>query len=128
MIDGNLNVIFRTHIKTAHWQRIETGMTGLGVPDMNYCLDGKEGWIEFKAVTGQRVRLRPEQVGWIERRTRAGGRVFIAARKSDELWIFAGSDARLVAVYPLKELNPLIYQTGGPGSWDWEKIKSLITH
>ena len=28
--------------KDAHVQRIETGLTGKGVPDLNYCLNGKE--------------------------------------------------------------------------------------
>jgi hypothetical protein len=30
------------------WDRIENGV-GVGMPDINYCLSGIEGWIEMKS-------------------------------------------------------------------------------
>lgn len=68
-------------------QRIETGSTGRGIPDVNVCVDGHEFWIELKVVQGRRVELSPEQVAWHYRRTRAGGRTWILARdKADGVW------------------------------------------
>lgn len=61
------------------WQRIESGLTGGGIPDINACRKGKEIWIELKVVDGRRVKMRPEQVGWHLRRARAGGVTFILA-------------------------------------------------
>src|SRR5580765_135563 len=101
MTDGNLRSIFQTYIPQFHWQAVETWSTGQGVPDCNFCGKGIEGWIENKRTAAWKVDMLPEQVGWIERRLRAGGRVFIAVRRKhfggikkgkpeDELWLFNG--------------------------------------
>ena len=49
--EKNLWALLRDNIKEVHWQRIETGMTGSGVPDVNGCAKGKEFWIELKEST-----------------------------------------------------------------------------
>src|SRR3954453_14766207 len=99
-MDGGLRKLFRQYVQPCDWQSIETAMTGGGVPDSNYCMDGVEGWIEFKLTTHWIVPLRPEQIGWLLRGTRFGGRVFIAVRRqtkvglrtatADELWLLHG--------------------------------------
>jgi len=66
------------------YQRIETGGTGLGIPDVNICDAGRECWVETKIVDGNRVKLSPEQVAWHWRRTRVGGKTWILARKKQE--------------------------------------------
>lgn len=106
-IDGGLRPIFREHLRSGfHWQSVETGATGLGCPDSNYC--GKmavlgreygintlpetveasvlsaEGWIEYKQTSGWDCTLRPEQVGWNVKRSMMGGRVFVATRRWHE--------------------------------------------
>ena len=40
----------RTNLPQIHLQRIETGMTGAGVPDVNGCAKGKEFWVELKEI------------------------------------------------------------------------------
>ena len=81
-IDGGLRALFRQNIPTFMWTSIETGGTGRGISDSNYlAAGGIEGWIEYKTTTIHAVGMRPEQVGWIDRRHRLGGRVWIAIRQ-----------------------------------------------
>jgi len=132
MADANLRQIFRKHLPEFDFQSVETWSTGRGVPDLNYCCEGIEGWIELKATRGWRVNVSPEQVGWTERRLRAGGRVFIAVRRKarvdDTLFLLPGSAARTLADGQRCSQNPLDFWPGGPRSWNWIAIKSLLLH
>lgn len=128
--DGNLRKIFRQYLQEAHWQSIETGAVGPGVPDSNFCFPkGKEGWIEFKQTAGWRVTLRPGQVGWLLRRARNGGRVFVAVRqsKNDTLWIAHGRHAATLLDKGLRSDLWLGSWKGGPAEWDWSAVKNILT-
>ena len=131
MIDGGLRKMFHIKLKHFHWQAIESGLMGSGIPDSNYCGDGAHGWIEFKLTRGWTVGLRPEQIGWLLRRTRAGGITFIAIRQQirtdDVLWLFPGRMARELKESGLKAFpdHPGRWH-GGPGRWDWLKINYLL--
>jgi hypothetical protein len=131
--DGDLRAIFRRRLPDFDWQSIETGSTGRGIPDSNYCRDGAEGWIEFKAAKAWAVGLRPEQCGWILRRTRHGGRGWIAVRrKDDELWMMWGRWAAELKAHGLRglqmtPLDDLWMWNGGPARWDWTRIAQLLT-
>lgn len=128
MRDAALRQIFQQRLPLFHWQSVETWSTGRGVPDLNYCCDGAEGWIEMKRVNGWRCRIDPEQIAWMERRIRAGGRVFLAARRREPpqtFWLFSGSAARGLA--SLREAQPLLSATGNPASWPWPEIAILLT-
>jgi hypothetical protein len=122
-----------------HWQAIETGGTGRGIPDSNFCHDGIEGWIEFKAATAWAVDIRPEQIGWIHRRARAGGRVWIAVRRRhaggprlglavDELWLIHGKHIREIARTGLWMSADLVAGRwpGGPGRWPWADVWTTL--
>jgi hypothetical protein len=129
--DGNLRRIFRERLPQAHWQSIETGAVGPGVPDSNYCFpEGREGWIEFKQTAGWAVTLRPAQIGWILRRARAGGRVFVAVRQvrlaEDTLWLALGSQAATLREEGLRHAPTLGAWRGGPLLWPWETIQRLL--
>lgn len=138
-MDGNLRSLFQKNLRLVHWQSIETGMTGRGVPDSNGCYQGAEFWVEFKQTGGWNVTLRPEQIGWLDRRARCGGNVYIAVRRkcdegprrdaADELWIFHGRDAIAVAAGGLRSTTaPLVgFYTGGPTLWNWAKILEDLT-
>ncbi len=136
MIDGGLWGTFRENLREPHWQRIETALTALGVPDLNGCHEGVEAWIELKATSGWAVKFRPFQTGWLSRRARAGGRTFLAVRRvrtlsprlpaCDELWIFRGADAQLVEREGLRGAEPLMVQRGGPSRWDWEAVSQCL--
>jgi hypothetical protein len=129
MSDGQLRQLFQKHLPSFHWQSIETWSTGRGVPDANYCYAGSEGWIEMKRAVGWRCKIEPEQIAWLERRARAGGRVFIAVRRikpPQTFWLFHGNQARLL-LGRLSELTPLVLATGNPGSWPWKTIGVVLT-
>jgi hypothetical protein len=112
------------------WQPVETGGTGRGIPDVNYCFEGREGWVENKIAQGAkglRFALRPEQIGWIERRARNKGRVFIAVRREveksliDQLWLFGPEHARCT-VLDDKALPARGVWSGGPRNWNWDEF------
>lgn len=140
-IDGGLRPLFRRYLPQFHMQSVETGGTGLGVPDTNYCCNGAEGWIEYKATDGWEVSLRPEQIGWLTARARHGGRVWIAVRRRhdggprrgppvDELWLFPGALAVAAKLNGLR--GPLVTRasyrwSGGPRAWRWDRVAGYLT-
>jgi len=135
--DDGLRSIFHNHLPRIHWQAMELGVVGAGVPDSNFCWSGVDGWIEYKATADYSVGLEPEQVGWISRRMRAGGRVFIATRRRhdggprlgdpvDELWIHEGWDAATLKASGLSSCPPVLYEENGPSSWNWSLIESVL--
>jgi hypothetical protein len=137
MIDGGLRPLFRTHLPQVHWQSIETGGTGKGVPDSNGCFEGHEFWVEFKQTSAWAVNLKPEQIGWMARRARAGGRCLIAIRRKvqetkrlaavDELFLVEGAFAAELRVQGLRGFpHTLASWTGGPSGWDWEAVLRLL--
>jgi len=76
-----------------HAERIETGATACGQPDVNYCLMGKENNIELKHATATNFcRLRPSQYQWMKRRLRAGKLCWILVELSHrKTWILISS-------------------------------------
>ncbi len=138
-IDGDLRKIFPRHLPHFHWQSVETWSTGQGVPDANFCSVGIEGWIEFKSTNAWAVTVRPGQVAWIERRARAGGRVFLAVRrqsmargaKIDELWLLDHRAARELAMPKSRLSYNGNYRVFGvfeknPASWNWDEIEKIL--
>ena len=87
--EKNLWLLLRSNLPQIHLQRIETGMTGAGVPDVNGCAKGKEFWVELKEIhSGNKITLRPMQISWIAKRAMHGGQVFVLARKNNEIKLF----------------------------------------
>ena len=87
--EKNLWLLLRKNLPQIHLQRIETGMTGSGVPDVNGCAKGKEFWIELKEIhSGNALTLRPMQISWLAKRASHGGQVFVMARKNDEIKLY----------------------------------------
>lgn len=128
MIDGKLNQLLRKHLPEVDWVRIESGSTGLGIPDLNYAFDGREGWIELKEVkAGFKIGMRPQQVAWIERRVRHGGKVLVMVRKEDEVWLFGGYLVRSLLIDGLRIGNAaLVHSSGQPATWDWATMRSHL--
>lgn len=140
--DGGLRPEFRTRLPQFDWNSVETGMTAGGVPDSNFCCGGVEGWIEYKQTAGWTVPLRPVQVGWILRRVRHGGRVFVGLRQRrspglrvearDRLWILSGSAARELKQLGVADSGKLPagavlgWWDGGPAAWDWAAVSDLL--
>lgn len=137
-IDGGLSAIFQRNIPEPHWQRIETPLTGLGVSDMNYCVEGAEGWVEFKKTSAWAVEFQMGQTAWITRRARAGGRVHVAVRRlnvtrrgsTDELWMVRGRFALVLEQQGLARLPPealAYFGEGGPLNWSWDRIRAVLS-
>lgn len=131
--DGGLRALFRQYMPEAHWQAVETWSTGSGVPDAEYCFPGGfQGWVEFKGTATTKVKIAPEQVAWLERRARAGGRAFLAVRHKalagprrkavDALFLYRATEARGVLQQGL-DAPSLGFWEGGPAVWDWHDIK-----
>lgn len=129
-IDGGLRGIFHSKIRTLHWVAVETWMTMSGVPDSNYCGDGIEGWVEFKQTSGGKIKQNKTtafQIAFHERRARAGGRTFVAVRqKGSWLRLYAGRDIRGLYVEGLDSVATLYICGGGPGKWDWARIRKIL--
>lgn len=141
-IDGGLRQLFRERLLGFDWVSIESGTTGSGIPDSNYCRDGAEGWVEYKQTSGWTVPLRPEQVGWLARRARAGGRVWVAVRQQapagprraamDALWLIPGRHARQARELGLRGQEPAHgglaagVWYNGPSGWDWAAVARLL--
>lgn len=127
-IDGGVYAEIKKHKADGfHLQRIETGLTGSGVPDVNYATSPSiEGWIEAKKSLGWTVKFRPEQVGWHLTRARLGCRTFIAVRQlgpgRDSLWLVPGRLAGELALSGLKgkAFLPYLLGQGGPENWPWQ--------
>lgn len=129
-IDGGLRSLFRSKIKDAQWTSIESPMTAGGIPDSEVCFsNGSSCWVEFKKSQGWVVHVRPLQIAWHEQRSRLGGRSFIAVRRTakleDELYIFAGEDARVLSQKGLTT-RPLLMWRGGPSQWSWPMIEGIL--
>lgn len=129
-IDGKLNSLLRQHLPEVDWVRIESGGTGLGIPDLNYCFNGREGWIELKGIVGGfKVGMRPGQVAWIERRIRHGGKVLIFVRKADEAWLFDGNKVRDLVTAGIGLRiggQALVHYEGQPATWDWRYVRDRL--
>ena len=143
--DGGLRRLFQTNVTPGHLQPVETGLISTGVPDMNFCVDGAEGWVEMKQTDGWAVTLEPEQISWLCRRARNGGRVFVAVRRwhdggprkgrpVDELWLLRGEYAPDLRSMGLRWVGthepltgPLLGRwTGGPAHWNWFMVRLLL--
>ena len=85
-----------------------------GMPDVNYCFEGVEGWIEMKAPTepkrastplfGSNHKLSQEQKNWFKRQDNAQGRGYILIA-TDKRWILMmGSKADYINEMPVNEL------------------------
>jgi hypothetical protein len=135
MKDGDLRSLFRGQFKLWHWSSIETAGTASGVPDSEFCTPfGIQGWIEFKQTHINRVRLGPFQVGWIDKRSRYGGNVWIAVRRQpnsqreagiDDLWLIHGSQVCALAEGGLENITAMCWHDG-PNNWNWGEIGNIL--
>ena len=84
------------------------------------------------------VDLRAEQVAWLMRRARAGGRCWVAVRRqspggprrgqpADELWLVSGDNAAALKRDGLKgsHAHAKVFE-GGPAKWDWDAIGKVL--
>jgi hypothetical protein len=90
------------HDSSIHWQRIEDACQA-GIPDINFCWQGIEFWVEAKQAeesdipkrntTLFKLGLQPEQALWLENRRCAGGRAYVLAKVGNR-WLLFNSHFR----------------------------------
>lgn len=104
-----------------HWQPVELSQ-GVGVPDLNYCVDGREGWAELKVIriqvpqdasTRVTVNIRPAQYAWMTQRTRAGGRACFVIGVSNVILIVRDLYCIKRMMYHNIPWNELVSMAGG---------------
>lgn len=121
---------FRSKLKAGHDIRVENPACP-GTPDFNDCIDGVEFWVEFKQVKAMpklsgtpvfKGCLRPEQIVWLYKRSRAGGRCYIAGYVEDLniTYIIPGKHAREFNEMSRSELDLLTI----PMEDIWEPVKT----
>ena len=118
--------LIKVNLRDIHLQRIETGATGSGVPDVNGCAKGQEFWIELKEIhSGNALTLRPMQVAWIAKRAQYGGQVFVLARKNEVIKLFhvdglLGAKELIDEGFKKKALVKLV------PPYDWEALTAAL--
>lgn len=117
----------RDNLKEPHFERIENS-AGAGRPDINGCFRGRTVDIELKIFKGNQLVFREGQPVWIYRRTQAGGRVVVLARKDDNLMLYSAIEATAktvphrvlasgdIAYTVLGNITPL-FETSRPFRW-----------
>ena len=117
MSEKNLWTKLRTTIQKmgigGRWERVENGV-GSGMPDVSYCVEGGEGWVELKhgAMPGKdstRVfksqrGLDITQINWHLNQHQAGGKSFILIELDGTYFWFKGSEAEKVNTLTLGEM------------------------
>lgn len=79
-------------------ERVENGLL-VGMPDVNYCIEGQEGWIEIKApveptrkatpLFGSNHQVSIEQINWMHVQHMAGG----------VSWLLISTQARMLLIH-----------------------------
>ena len=89
-----------------HISLVESHSSSPGMPDLDICIDGLEFKLELKYSYGNKQpELRPTQVAWFRRRTKAGGRAWL-------LWHKEGKNYRVFYLIPGKKVPGLVKAFG----------------
>lgn len=110
------------------------------MPDVNYCIEGAEGWIELKvasirrdptaAVFGvTRYGMNRDQINWHIRQYQSGGRSFILIRFPHALFMLPGRVAMNVNSYTYQKMwDASCWRAMIPTSKvDWDVFWSTLT-
>lgn len=87
--------------RESRMDRVEN-LLGSGMADVNYCIEGSEGWIENKFLkkyparpgTPVKIKWQPEQRPWLISQTRAGGRAFVLIQVDKDYFLY-NADSRI---------------------------------
>ena len=96
------------------WERIENGVS-VGMPDVNYCVNGFEGWIELKhgkmpsksttVIFKSQRGMEQEQVNWHYVQVKNGGISWIFMELSGSFYGFPGSLAGEINLYTVEDVQ-----------------------
>ena len=111
---------------------------GAGVPDVNYCFAGDEGWIELKfarppvrastIVFKSQRGLDPEQIEWLVYRRKNDGRAWIFLQLGKWLLLIDGIHATKFNHLTTSELIALACwkRSGNMAPADWVSLRDLL--
>ena len=118
-----------------HLQRVECGMTvGPGVPDVNFCFGGMEGWMELKhadppvrastVVFGSQRGMDADQIDWLVYRRKCGGNAWIFIQLGKWLLLIDGIEAPKVNHCTTQQLIDLAVwkRSGAMHDPDWRDL------
>lgn len=93
---------------------------------------GVQIWIECKAtIDGRKPNFETAQPGWLDRRARCGGVVWVACRRQtraggDDLLLWPGGVVIALIEGGTKKVPPTASWSGGPGRWDWDEVVLVL--
>lgn len=105
----------------AHLSWVESHSTSPGVPDLNYCIDGVEGWLELKSGS---FDVKASQVRWFEDRVAKGGWPLFLIEMGGIFMLVPGSKAcRLKISNDYTAVSAMaVILTGGLSSPEFAKL------
>ena len=117
----------KRNLPKVHWQRVESGATSIGIPDVNGCYAGYEFWIELKILHGDRVSLTPQQIAWHTRRSTVGGVswILIEDPRSKTIALVSGNQTVSLATKGLSSCESSIFES--PIDWHELLLKLCVT-
>ncbi len=87
-------------------QRIESGSTGIGIPDFYFKTTKEEGWIELKEIKGNvsreaiiRIPYRPGQYNWLRNYTQLNGNAILICSIDKAWYCFKGDYIQETYIY-----------------------------
>ena len=123
MKEINLWHNLKRNLKEPIWQRIETGGTGRGIPDVFGAWKGTCCCVELKIARGNKVYMSPEQVAWLIKFGQTGLPTFIlVGTNKRKMYLFSGMEAREVLDYGLKHEPILMLEA----PYAWEEIQGVL--
>lgn len=120
--------LFKKHV-LKHGDRIERieNIAGVGTPDVNYCIDGVEGWIELKSpieplrfnskLFADNHKLNLSQRNWFLRQRNAGGRAYILIATDKRWMLIDGKYADIINKLTVGQLHNVA---------EWRDIKPIF--
>jgi hypothetical protein len=114
-----------------HFCRVEPPPTP-GIPDVNYCIAGLEGWIELKVRPDNRSPfakwglLRTSQRRWTRQRVSNQGRTFVLLKIKRELYLMDGVMALTIKKTTQKSDIPYLYKCTVQ-SWSLHTVRRILT-
>jgi|TARA_R100001530_G_scaffold2356_3_gene3960 Holliday junction resolvase len=123
MKEYNLWLNLKRNLAAPLWQRIETGGTGRGIPDVFGAYKGVCCWVELKIARGNKVHLTPEQTAWLIKFARAEVRTFILVGTNKKtMYLFSGNEAREVLDHGIKHRPLLKLKT----PYEWKQLEKAL--
>lgn len=129
----------RKHLAQGHdrLDRVEN-VTMAGMPDINFCAEGRECWIEMKSpiepkrsttpLFGSAHKLTMDQRNWLTRQRMAGGRAFVLIA-TDKRWLLIdGREADFINDMSVNELVAAALWHATKPVWrnQWPQLRAAL--